>query len=856
MVALLAILTLLGVASAGGGYDYNHPDVAWNTLETDHFYIHWPQSKRDRSDPHWFTTEFTAGQLAHIAEEAYPKICGQFNHFLKEKTHVVVYDQDNGWEGNGFAIAEYDWTGFAARWGPVYRQRGRAEFLEDVFVHEFAHIVSLKAYLPWSEGSTGFQVGGLAEDEEWMKRWGFKSKPSINADVGFDLTMTAHAPFWWAEGGAEYWSEQAGTNVWGTSREAFLRMTVAEDRVLSLDEWTTRVDKGGFSGERGYNHGYAFGRWLSTAVSPDAMAKMAEVSSERWHGAWETVVEKATGQTLDALYAAWRAHLEAHYGSQLKRIESEGVVAGSELALVQPPWERPNEDWLALSKKERDEAMDGDSAYQELSAYSPDGQFLAWFDQGLNVRHITPKEWGAIGGSYVGESDEKTQKIWEKKTAREGWASYSRVTWSPDSRSLLAVGPEDFQRGTGLARFAMDNGLRVNTDGYNWSQLIRGDIKSGTKKLEIDWTPVPNTLRAVEAAWSPDGETIVFSRYGDGTHNLWSIAPDGTGSKQLTTFDDGSQVQGISWVPDGSGVLISLFHAHQQDLWFFQMADQKLYRLTQTEFTETDPIVGPNGLAWFTSDLDGVYNVYTLDPASGDVRKKTNLKGGAYGPDPAPGGHLLYTGFTGHGFRIHAVEASALLSTAVDYPGICRNTTCTKTKEYLDTRPPGVDAVANSRKYSPATASMPLSGWPVMRSTDKSVEAGAGFFLGDFAEKHYLEGEVTLGKDNLVSLSYWNNQFWPALNLGYMRYTYKGHYGYGQDRDGLAATPEMTVVDVKFEQASDDVWLYASYVASDALWLGVGLDGSRYAFRDNGDGSTWVPFTYHAGVGLFFEWSP
>jgi hypothetical protein len=209
MVTGLLLWAAMGLAQAGGGYDHNHPDVRWNSLETDHFFIHWPESKRPRTDPHWFTTEFTAGQLAHIAEDAYPKICSQFSYFPKEKVHVVVYDQDNGWEGNGFAIAEYDWTGFAARWGPTFRQRGRAEFLEDVFVHEFAHIVSLKAYLPWSEGSTGFQLGGLVEDEEWFNRWGFSPKPRMNSDVGFDLTMTAHAPFWWAEGGAEYWSEQA-----------------------------------------------------------------------------------------------------------------------------------------------------------------------------------------------------------------------------------------------------------------------------------------------------------------------------------------------------------------------------------------------------------------------------------------------------------------------------------------------------------------------------------------------------------------------------------------------------------------------------------------------------------------------
>ena len=852
----LLLWAAMGLAQAGGGYDHNHPDVRWNSLETDHFFIHWPESKRSPDDPHWFTTEFTAGQLARIAEDAYPKICSQFSYFPKEKVHVVVYDQDNGWEGNGFAIAEYDWTGFAARWGPTFRQRGRAEFLEDVFVHEFAHIVSLKSYLPWSEGSTGFQVGGLVEDEEWLNRWGFSPKPRLNSDVGFDLTMTAHAPFWWAEGGAEYWSEQAGTNIWGTSRDAFLRMTVAEDRVLSPEEWTTRIDKSGFEGERGYNHGYAFGRWMHEAVGEHAMTNMATASGKRWHWSWDTVVEEATGRTMSDLYAAWRSHLDSEYGGQIAKIQANPVVAGRELALTEPDWEKKDASWDRLSKRERNEVMDGNTAYQEMSRYSPDGSFVAWFDQGLVVRKIKPDEWGAIGGNYVEDGDRDALKRWGQATVSEGWATYSRVAWSPDSRSLIAVGPEDFTRASGLGRFAMDNGLRVNTDGYNWSQLVRGDIDESGKRLQVNWSPIPNTLRAVEAAWSPVDEKIAFARYGDGTHNLWMVNEDGSEPQKLSDFSDGTQIQGLSWVPDGTGLLLSLFHAHQQDLWFFQLSDRSFHRLTNTEFTETDPIVGPNGKAWFSSDVDGVYNIYTLEPMTGEVRRQTNLLGGAYGVDPVVGGHVLYTGFTGHGFRVHAVAESERLDELYDYPGVCRAEPCGDPKEYLDTMPAGVDAQQVSKPYRAGKASMPASGWPVLRTGDKNVEAGASFFLGDFVEKHYLEGEVTLGKDNLLSLTYWNSQFWPSLNVGYMRYSYKGHYGYGEDLDGLAETPEMSVVDLKFEQASDDVWAYASYVASDALWMGMGADGSQYAFRDTGDGPTWVPFTRHAGIGAYIDWSP
>ena len=49
--------------------------------------------------------------------------------------------------------------------------------------------------------------------------------------------------FWWTEGGAEYWSDNTGYNWWTTSRDTNLRTTVLEDRLLTPEEWHTRVEK-------------------------------------------------------------------------------------------------------------------------------------------------------------------------------------------------------------------------------------------------------------------------------------------------------------------------------------------------------------------------------------------------------------------------------------------------------------------------------------------------------------------------------------------------------------------------------------------------------------------------------------
>ncbi len=854
--ALCALLLSLPAAQARAGYYSNHPDVDWNTLETEHFVIHWPESSRPRDDEHYFTSGFTAAQVAEIAEEVYPRVCGRVGYFVEEKTHIVIYDQDRGWEGNGFALAEWNWVGIAADWASTYRPRGRMEFIADVVAHEYAHIVSLKAYQPLSEGSTGLQIGGLAEDEEWLRRWGTEPSVHTNADIGADVLIVTDGPIWWVEGTAELWSHLSGYNFWGSSREAFMRVHTLDGKLPSIDEWTTQADKWGIEPERNYQSGYSFGLYLNERYGEDMYARFDTLSGERFHWSWDRVVEEATGQSTEQLNSDWRGWLMERAQADLERVEAAGRVEGRELALVQPGWENEDdEDWAELSKKVQDETMEGDTSYQEMPSYSPDGSYMAWFDRGFQLREIRPEDWGAVGGTYVDEKDRKKLRHYARRTFTFEHAEYYRTAWSPDSKQFIVTGPEDM-----ASDFRLEQGLMFNADGYNWTQLLIGTIDAEGKQLEVDWQPIPGTLRAREAAWSPDGGTIAFSRYGDGTHNLWTVAPDGSALEQLTFFADGTQVQGISFLPEADELLVSLFRDERQDLWLVGLESGELTRLTDSQADETDPVMAPDGRAWFSSDQDGILNVYAMDLDTLEVRKQTNLIGSAYGPFVADGGHLFFTDFTSHGFRIKAIPAGELKDEPVSYGGIYKRAPSYAHSGELDsTWAPGfvVDAKAGSVPFKARSALFPLSGWPVLRSTDRNVEAGSGFFIGDYTEGHWFEGEATFGKDNFLWLSYWLDTLWPSVLAGYMRYTYKGTYGYGLDEDGVVeTTDDITVVDLKFEQASDDIWTYVMYYPSEALWVGLGADASRYSFRDTGDGRSFVPYTGHAGFGAFFEWNP
>lgn len=855
----MILLALLQNADARGGYWYNHPDVEWHTLETEHFYFHWPESSRPEDDPHYFTTEFTASALAEIAETSYPAVCSQLDHFLEEKVHVVIYDQDRDWMGNGFAIAEYDWTGFAARWGPVFRERGRMEFLTDVFVHEFAHIVSLKAYLPYSEGSTFIELGGLAEDEEHLRRWGYQGSTNVNADLGVSWLHSVHTPFYWAEGGAEWWSHNADYNYWGSSRDAYLRMTVLEDRILTHDEWTTRIDKEGFDGERGYNQGYAFALYMRDRFGRDTYSEMAAASAERWHWEWDAVVEEVTGVPGPQLYEDFKAFLYEEYGKVGAEVEARGAVTGREIALVQPIWEREDTtEWDELNKVEQDAEMDGDSAWEDMPVWSPTGEHFAWFGpEGFTLVAAGPEDWPSMTGEYIDEEDDEALEAWEDKWYVDYWLRYSRPSFDAEGKRLVGIRSEDHVEG-----FRGEQGLTFNGDGYSWNQLVVGTIgedKHGA--LEVTWEAVEAApLRVVDAAFHPDGNRVFFIRYSDGSHNLWVHDLAAETSEQLTDFTDGTQLQGLSFNEDGSGLLTAVYRLHQQDPWIFEIETGEWWRVFDSRADETDPVFGPDDTIWFTSDLGGIFNVYSMSLATREVVKQTELFGGAYGVSAAPSGDIAFTAITGHGFKVRMLRKDELKGELVDYPGVCNidPDACQADDEAMAYRPHEFlpDARDLSKPYKARNAMLPLAGWPVVRATDKNVEAGFGASFGDYSEAHYLDAMATFGKDNWVYLGYWNDVFWPSINIGWSRYIYKGHYGYGVDNDGIAATDDITVVDVKFEQMADDLWLYTSYTPSDAIWMGFGADVSRYSFRDTGDGPDYVPYIVSSGVGVFAEWSP
>ncbi len=86
MLAVLVVLLVPSLARA-------NPDLRWETIETEHFWIHYRAQD----------VEF-AERTAMQAERAYRKVTVQLGHRVRLKTHVVIADDTDN--ANGLANAE------------------------------------------------------------------------------------------------------------------------------------------------------------------------------------------------------------------------------------------------------------------------------------------------------------------------------------------------------------------------------------------------------------------------------------------------------------------------------------------------------------------------------------------------------------------------------------------------------------------------------------------------------------------------------------------------------------------------------------------------------------------------------
>ena len=147
-------------------------------------------------------------------------------------------------------------------------------------------------------------------------------------------------------------------------------------------------------------------------------------------------------------------------------------------------------------------------------------------------------------------------------------------SWSPDGEWIAFGFGIFFENGTKPARIMI-----VRTDGSQRRELTDSSVNSGFPSFSPDGKKIvyrvvgeheqglrilnlaDGSIRRVTTdqdnfpAWSPTGSVIEFTRAIDGAYDIFSVRPDGTNLKRLTTAP-GNDAHGV-WSPDGKHIVFT-----------------------------------------------------------------------------------------------------------------------------------------------------------------------------------------------------------------------------------------------------------------------------------------------------------
>ena len=333
------IAIIVSISFIIGQARYNHPELEWQTIDTEHFRIHF-----------YTDTEYSAREGAYVAELIYPLVTKLYDYEPFDKTDIVFTDVDD--ISNGAAYF-YDnkiiiWT------SPLdFELRGSHRWLQNVITHEFTHIVSIGSAQKFGKSIPGgyFQWIGYEVEKRPDVLYGYP-----NTLVSYPIPGTVVPP-WLAEGAAQYMYPGADWDNWDSIRDMILRDRVLSDKMLNWREMNT-FGKSGIGNESVYNNGFALTRYLVVKYGPDVLKKIMESLSKPTNYSINKAIKEATGTSGIEIYNDFVNVLESRYQTLTHTVlenKYRGRVIHEEgIANLYPTWNQDGSKIAYISNQDHD----------------------------------------------------------------------------------------------------------------------------------------------------------------------------------------------------------------------------------------------------------------------------------------------------------------------------------------------------------------------------------------------------------------------------------------------------------------------------------------------------------------------
>lgn len=572
-------------------FSYNH--LPWYTIEGEHFFIHYQEG-----------SETTAGVASLIAQEIYTPITELYEYEPGRKVSIVLRDRED--YSNG---AAYFFDDKIDIWIPPLDTplRGTHQWLRNVITHEFTHIVQMGASMkrPPIIQSIYFQ---------WLSYEDVRRPDVLYGSPNGIIThpfSTASIPAWFSEGTAQYMRENIYYDYWDSHRDMILRMNILYNNTLDFVEMGHFSSKTSIERETVYNQGFDFVSYLADRFGEKTIAELAWESSEGSDN-FGTVMEAVTGVPGKELYEEWIRDRKEKYVKQVEGIEPGEIVTIEKRGFMNfYPQYDPNEKIFAyLTNRERDYGT------TQLLIQTPDSTL---------------------------EVDEFTNPMLDNSTQNHSLGIYdqsglaidfvgNRFSFSPDGKKIVY------------------SKTATNKVGEQYHDIYIFEIDSlKNRKITKD-------ARIQDPSWHPSDSLIAAVQLKQGTQNIVFLEPGGNEIKRLTNFTKGETVYTPVWSPEGDKIYFSSADLNNRNLYEIDVESGEITPLFRDERTDfRDPWMDAEGdFLYFSSDANGIFNIYRKRTDQNSIQKITNVYGGAFMPF-ASKDSLFFSEYKASGYKISAI---------------------------------------------------------------------------------------------------------------------------------------------------------------------------------------------------------
>ncbi|MFM7200488.1 MAG: TolB family protein [Myxococcota bacterium] len=831
----LSLELLVPATAAAASHDA--PGLRWRTHRTERFLIHYPVSTGSVDDPLAVNGGRVALRIGTHAEQLFEGYQKLLEKSPALPVHIVVDAHLD--QARAFAIPEGRRIELTSHPGPFQFFRSRGDWLRESIAHELAHLFlqAAGAALP---PAVAAELEVNAPDRAVFSGLGTGAlHPEVQ--VSAYVPFLDGAPLFWLEGGAEYLAGQLGANRWDAQRDMLLRMSHLEALLLGPEALKANLGRRGLDGERLYNQGYAFLLFFRERYGEEAFVRLLTTAAKRPRMNWLNVFEEGQGISFQLLSARFKEWLESRYPAPPA---ARKYTVGEELDMAIRPWRTDDQEqrrrWMAQPVELRRAQREEPSVLQAHPTWSPDQRFLAFWENGLVVRSIAEELWPTFGGRALNPTSDRLElgRRERRKASLPGLPEYP-VAWAPDGKRLVVVADANWRPRGGGQQLPRD-----------WTALFMINVtETGKDPVSLNpaapGLPLPNTYRAVDPAWSPNGQWITFVRQVDGTSNLWLMKPDGSEARALTGFKDGTELAHPAWSPDSKRIVMEMFRQNQRDLWILDVENLSLEPVMLDPESQLQPHWAKDNTIYFSADNGGIYNIFNYDPSTLEVKQITDVPGGAFMPHVTPSGNLTYVAYDGYATRIYGLRAELQASLTADNTSFFVDPTLARSVLLGAHEAP----TAEGLPYSPVRGNPPWQVIPTLSLNEYELAAGGRLRLYEPLGHHALELHLLAGDGLRGGLDY-------GLQRG------STHFGMGAQ---LARMGRPVAVLVDEGQGPETLNVRRQRrlgVLSTELMRGtdafrLGLQGSlrRLDYQDRLDGLSWQPLHIAWSLGPLLQLS-